>query len=259
MISLHTQEVLEASGLSPKEIKVYVALLSGGKTSAYVLARQTGLKKPTTYVVLETLIGKGLVRKVPRSKKLLYEAQSPDTLERMFSHRLEEVQSILPNLLALTTTRNASVKTLFFEGHEGMRQAYVYRQAELAGSDFVGFYGSAIHLEIPLEKIIYDWNHENVRLGISSRTLVPNDPTLREFRKHDARHLRAVKKLPVDEYSSALSIEITRLFVRISLYSEKQSIILDSPDVAQTFRQIFELLWRALPQRVFGYAGFRKQ
>lgn len=255
MISLHTQEVLAASGLSPKEIKVYVALLSGGQTSAYALARKTELKKPTTYVLLETLIEKGLVRRVPRSKKKLYEAQSPQVLEQAFSRKLKDVQSIVPNLLALATSGKTSVKTFFFEGIEGLHQAYSYRHKELAETEFVGFYGSAIRLDAPLAKIMIDWNLENAKLNITSRTLVPDDTSLKEFRQLDKQHLRTVKKIPVDEYSSELSIEITQLFVRITLYSEheKQSIVLDSPDVAGTFRQIFEMLWKLLPQKVSGY------
>ena len=254
MISSHTQEVLGNSGLSPKEIQVYITLLSNGRTSAYALARRTELKKPTTYVLLETLIEKGLVHKVPRSKKKLYEAQPPQVLEQMFAHRLRDVQSILPNLIALATTSAPSVKTLFFEGVEGMRQAYEYRQSELANMEFVGFYGSAIELDAALEKIVYDWNQENVRFGITSRTIVPADPSLREFRKLDRRHLRSVKKIPIREYSSALSIEVTSFFVRISLYEGKQSIILDHQSVALTFRQIFEMLWKLLPQKVSGYS-----
>lgn len=255
MISLYTQETLRSLGFSSKEIKMYVALLSGGRASAYALARRTGLKKPTAYVVLETLIEKGLVCKIPRSKKKLYEAQSPRVLEQMSLRKLKEVQSMLPNLLALTIADATSVKTLFFEGVEGMRQAYAYRQDELANTEFVGFYGSATNLDISLERIMYDWNVENARLRITSRTLVPDDPSLEEFRKHDAEHLRTVKKVSVEEYSSALSMEVTQFFVRISLYSEseKQSVILDSPRVAFTFRQIFEMLWKRLSQKNSGF------
>jgi hypothetical protein len=145
------------------------------------------------------------------------------------------------------------VKTLFFEGVEGMRQAYGYRHEELAGSEFVGFYGSAIRLDASLENIIAEWNAENTRMHITSRTLVPNDPSLRTFRALDKKHLRSVKKIPADEYTSELSIEITSLFVRISLYGEKQSIILEGSSVVLTFRQIFEMLWKLLPQKISGY------
>lgn len=257
MVSLFIQETLKSQGFSLKEIRVYTSLLSSGASSAYTIAHQTGLKKPTTYVVLESLVAKGLVRVVPRSRKKIYEAQSPHVLEQKLLYSLKQMQSVLPHLLALVSARSNSPNILFFEGIEGMRQSYLYRQSELADTEFVGFYGSAKYLDSSLEKIFYDWNDENARLRIVSRTFVPDDTSLEDFRRHDVQHLRTVKKMPTSEYSSAISVEITKFFVRISLYNtpEKQSIIIDSQSVALTFRQIFEMLWSALPQKTSGYGS----
>lgn len=65
-------ESLESLGLNEKEAKVYTALLQLGRVSAYSVSEKSGLKKPTTYVVLGELVKKGLVSKeVPRSRKQL--------------------------------------------------------------------------------------------------------------------------------------------------------------------------------------------
>jgi sugar-specific transcriptional regulator TrmB len=59
---------LKNLGLNEKEAKVYVALLQCPGATAYLIARHSGLKRPTTYVVLEDLIDKGVVTKIPRAK-----------------------------------------------------------------------------------------------------------------------------------------------------------------------------------------------
>jgi len=52
---------LKNFGLSDKEISLYLAVLANGPTTATNLARAAGLKRPTVYVLLETLLDRGLL------------------------------------------------------------------------------------------------------------------------------------------------------------------------------------------------------
>ena len=67
-------EALQNLGLTDKEARVYTALLKRGRTSAYGIAEESGLKKPTTYVILDDLIEKGLASRIPRVRKQLFVA-----------------------------------------------------------------------------------------------------------------------------------------------------------------------------------------
>ena len=60
-------------GLTDKQAKVYLALLSLESSTAYEIAQHCEVKKPTVYVILEELRQKGLVLKVPHAKKALFE------------------------------------------------------------------------------------------------------------------------------------------------------------------------------------------
>ena len=62
------KQALKTIGLSDKESAVYMALLQLGQATAYAVAVKSGLKKPTTYIILDELIEKGLVLKVPQMK-----------------------------------------------------------------------------------------------------------------------------------------------------------------------------------------------
>ena len=52
---------LEEIGLSEKEANVYLAILKVGRGTAYKIARLAGVKTPTTYLMLDDLLKKGLV------------------------------------------------------------------------------------------------------------------------------------------------------------------------------------------------------
>ncbi|KKR30424.1 MAG: Transcriptional regulator, TrmB, partial [Parcubacteria group bacterium GW2011_GWC1_39_8] len=87
------EKYLKDIGLSDKEAAVYLALLSFDKALVSDISEKAKIKRPTTYVILETLAKKGLVSESNIGKKTFYIAEPPEKLglfvERQI-HMLEE-------------------------------------------------------------------------------------------------------------------------------------------------------------------------
>jgi sugar-specific transcriptional regulator TrmB len=66
------QQFLQHYGLSQKEAAVYVACLRQGDGTVLQIARQANIKRPTTYVILEDLVTRGLVRSKKDRKSIHY-------------------------------------------------------------------------------------------------------------------------------------------------------------------------------------------
>src|SRR5258708_1208986 len=109
-------EALQTIGLSQKQSVVYTALLQLRKASSYSVAQKSGLKKPTTYVILDELIERGLVSRVPRVKKQLFVARSPEEAFGVAEEKLSLAKKKLPELLALTKGEKTKVHVAYFEG-----------------------------------------------------------------------------------------------------------------------------------------------
>jgi sugar-specific transcriptional regulator TrmB len=236
---------LKNLGLSSKEASIYLALLELGKASAYVVAKKADLKKPTTYVILDGLIEKGFVSRVPRARKQLYVAEHPNELIRSYREKLNKVEGIIPQLLAIAQKDSKSVKTIFLEGYEGMRKALWYRLDELDNSEFVGFYASADGVDKKLMDLIDEFNSAIFKKQITIRGIVPSHRSLKRFRKGDKENRRNMKIVPYSTYSASTSIDVSESFVRILMYKELQAIIIDNPNVAKTVKQIFEMIWNS--------------
>lgn len=73
-------DVLKTAGLDEKEAQVYLGLLELGTASVQLIASKAGLKRPTTYLILDSLQAKGMVSIIPRAKKALYTAESPEKI-----------------------------------------------------------------------------------------------------------------------------------------------------------------------------------
>ena len=132
-------EVLEKIGLNEKEAKVYLALLELGTASAYGIAPKANLKRPITYIVLESLMQKGLVTRVPQVRKALYVAEDPNKLLGEVRHKEELLKRFMPSLEVLYNARKEKPRVQLFEGIAGIRSVY---EKVLASGEEVLFFGT---------------------------------------------------------------------------------------------------------------------
>lgn len=237
-------EALQTIGLSDKQTSVYLALLQLGRGSAYSIALKSGLKKPTTYVILDELIEKGLVSRVPRVKKQLYIPHSPHEVFAAAKEKFAQAEEKLPELLALTKGADTKVNTLYFEGTEGIKQLMEYRVKEMSGAEMVGFYATDLNADPELVRYFKeDWPFKMQRLGISHRFIAPEHPSLKDYRNVDSKFGRTIKTVPYEQYSSEVAIDVIGDVVRIQDYKNLQGVAIENADVAKTVREIFEMVW----------------
>lgn len=121
---MEISQVLAQSGLTDKQSMVYLALLELGTSTVHLIANKAGIKRPTTYLILDELQGKGLVSVVPRAKKALYTAESPEKMIQDLNKKQEMLKRFLPNMLALYNTKKEKPQMQIFEGKEGVLEVY---------------------------------------------------------------------------------------------------------------------------------------
>jgi sugar-specific transcriptional regulator TrmB len=73
---------LQNMGFTEKEAKVYMTCLKSGPCTVKQLADDCGVKRPTTYVMLQSLMEKELVELVKRGKKTFFAAHHPNALRK---------------------------------------------------------------------------------------------------------------------------------------------------------------------------------
>lgn len=240
---MNTNDALMTLGLTEKEARIYRALLSMKEGSAYSIAQKSGVKKPTTYVLLEQLVEKNFVMRIPKVRKQLYVARPPTEVFHDAQKKLVEAETFLPVLLSLANKEQQEIKTLFYEGIKGMKQSWWYKIDELKDTEMLAFYASSIDFSPELINIAMEWNEEAAGKNIHTRAIAPNHPSLKKFRKLDKEHNKTVKVVPYSKYSSKVAIEISEQFVRIMMFKDLQAVILDNPNVAKAMKEIFEMTW----------------
>ena len=240
-------EALQTTGLNEKEAAVYTALLQLGRASAYSISVKSGLKKPTTYVILEQLIEKGMAQRVPRVKKQLYFANSPEQIFAVAQEKLHVAKQKLPELMAMTRTDENKVSTVFYEGMVGMKKLMEYGFKKNEGTEMLGFFATDKDVKSELSEYFKnEWAPEMKKRCITMRGVAPRDPSLAHYRKVDEEYGRDIKPIPLKEYSSEVAITVLGDIVKIEDYKNLQGIAIENKDVAKAFTQVFEMLWKRM-------------
>lgn len=239
---------LKKLNLSEKEARVYLALLELGPSTPYKIAKRAHLKRPTAYVIAEELVEKRLIVQMTGEKQKMYIARSPESYIEDVESRVREARKVLPELLALQRKQSDKPNILYFEGVEGLKQAYDYKLKEFYGKEIVGFFARMNEIDPDVHTNVFmPWNEAKLKNNISVRGFTVDDPKIADYKKFftikgpGAIH---AKFLPESLYSADCSLEIFDWAVRIVIMRSKQAIIIESSELATALRQVFELLWK---------------
>lgn len=243
-MDLHS--ALKNLGLSEKEAALYLALLQGGQATAYQLAKRSGLKKPTTYVILDELIERGAARKLMQGRGAIYVATDPVELFVEARSRFENAESALPQLRALAQGDKKMISASYFEGLVGVQEMYKQLLEKTAGKSYVGFFAHEKDTPKELREYWSVLNSEMVKRKIKLRGITTKDATTKEYLefKKMPRESLDLKGLSPGEYASNVSIEIYGDTTHILSHRYMQGLLIQNPDVANVLRQIFEMVWK---------------
>ncbi|MEK7583217.1 MAG: helix-turn-helix domain-containing protein [Patescibacteria group bacterium] len=238
------QSTLEKTGLSQKESLVYTALLELGASSVVGIAKKSGLKRPTVYLVLDELVKKGFISEVPEEKKRRFIALSPENIVDSFDQRARELRKMLPHLLDFYQGQSERPVIRFFNSHEGMMS--VYREVTKKGStqEILSFVSPE---NVPEE---FNENWDMFLRLFSGRGAKGREIFSISSLEHP--YVRQVKKIPNYQarVASAESLFPSDTIVygdKVALLSFKKgfAIIIESADVAKSLRSLFELAWQS--------------
>ena len=239
------EKYLQDLGLTDKEAGLYVTMLGMDNASVLELSKKTKINRTTVYLVLESLMKKGLASEIQIDKKTHYQAEPPERLETYVERQkivLEEqakrVKDLIPQLKSVERESGERPVVKYFEGREGIISS--------------------------LEEFLKGPKTEEFTYLLYPKDLVDEIFTEEEKRKY--RGMRLTKKiksqslytlkngeLQSDEMATRIKIDGNKYPITcdISIYGDRMrinvlgkglaSIFIQSKDVAETFKSLFKL------------------
>jgi sugar-specific transcriptional regulator TrmB len=240
------EQILEKGGLSPRQTEVYIALLKLGKGTVAEVMREAKMNRTTGYSVLDSLVGKGLVTISGKEPKQEYVAESPDRLieyldrEATEAHaRAKEIKNLIPELKSIHNVFGRP-KVMFYEGEEGLERVY---EDTLSSHEPIRAYANVEDVHKTLPSYFPGYYKRRAGKGIAIRAIFPKNSSALDLTAHDKEEMRETALIPADKYYFSPEINIYDDKIMIASWKEKLGITIQSKEIAEAMKSIFELAW----------------
>ncbi|MFH1749789.1 MAG: helix-turn-helix domain-containing protein [bacterium] len=236
---------LEKLGLGEKEQKVYLALLQLGKATANEIAYKSKIKRPTTYDILYRFKKDNFSYETEENGKRKFIANPPDKLLRILEEEKKNLEDDLPFLKSIYNINPSRPKVAYFEGLEGIMQLYDDTLTISKNEELLVY----VTAEAPeaLPDFIPDYVQRRVKKGIRVRGLYQDSAKIQEYLSKNKEQLRISKIVNPKDFTLKNEINIyANKIIILTFKPEPFGVMIESKEIANTQRAIFEMAWRGI-------------
>ncbi|MFA6461201.1 MAG: helix-turn-helix domain-containing protein [Candidatus Woesearchaeota archaeon] len=245
------QEILQNSGLSLNESKVYEALLYLGEANTQKISIKSKVHRRNVYDSLNKLIEKGLASETFIKGERFFKAINPERLKEIIREKEIALDQFLPEMKKLYSSLEPEAEAYFFKGVEGFKNYLQLILQEKQTAYFIG--AKAFWLDPRLKHYLRHFETQRKAAGIKFMHLFDY-----EVKTEKPEILKLVGKpykfLP-PKYSSPTAVDIfgdyVVMFVGVKpgeLYEEPLQFILKSKLLADGYRKFFQFMWDFCPE-----------
>ena len=234
------QNILESIGLNGKEACIYLAALETGSSPVSKIASKAKLNRVTAYDILEKLVKKGMINFFTKDKIKYFTATDPEIVVNEFKKRTADLQKSLPDLKRLHgDTIHPRVR--YFEGLEGIKSIYA---DTLKSKTEILNYGNSQEIRTHWPTYDEDYVKQRAILKIYLRGIAIDDQYGRWVQARDTENHREIRLVNKNQFNFTNEINIydDKLAI-ISFKDELIGMIIESPEIANTQRAIFKMVW----------------
>lgn len=240
------KDILKNIGLTEKESAIYLALLDFGEALPGVIGDRAGVKRTTAYFTLNELVKRGLATKIKIGGYYHYQPLHPHSLLEKQHRLFQDLESIIPKLIARQGRFNVQPEITLHHGREG-----VIKVMEDTLSTTGEIYGWA-DIDEASTGYLNDYYPEYVRKKnerkIWVRAIFSDGPEGRKFQERGPKELREAYLIPGKAFPFANEINIYDDRIFIISHKDKLGIIIRNKNIAETQKSIFKLSFFAAQQ-----------
>jgi len=239
---MQIKDILLTVGLQEHEARVYLAALELNESTVLPIAKKAGVKRTYCYDILADLMKKGLITYFEKNNRRRYVAENPEKIADNLKNRLNDFKEALPELRSIYNTPTGKPKVRYYEGREGVIS--LYEEVIKSKTKSLDAIASPTDIYGEIGDYFTSYIKKSLAHKIKTRELITKNglgiPYLSEYKKplQEARVLPETVKISTDMmiYDNKLAM--------ISYGTEIHAVVIESSEIVQTQKALFELLWQ---------------
>lgn len=239
---------LQQYGLSEKEARIYLALMEMGPSAVSEIAFRAKINRTTAYDILENLVRYTLVSYVGDKKTKHYVAENPELLvsflnqqSREFKEKAEQAKHKLPELKSIYNLLPHKPKVKYYEGEEGI--IAMYEDSLTSSTDILSWLDPSQTHEFS-DEYMTEYYKRRAEKRIHMRTILKDSPLTKAIFDRDDVEDRESRIVPAEMMDIVPECYIYDDKVAYMSLREKFGVMIESKDIADAQRSLFELAWK---------------
>ncbi len=255
-------EILQELGLTKSEISTYLALLELGQSTTGPIVDKAKISSSKIYEILDKLIQKGLVSYILKGKVKYFEATNPERIldllkekEKELEKQRNEIKKLLPELTRKKDLSKYKENAGIYKGMKGLEITF-YESLNNMKNETIYIIGIPSRSE-KVNRFFVKWNKYRAELGIKEKALF-NEKARGELQTlPENTTLTEIKYMPEGIVTpAAINILGNRtLIFPAETKDEPLLIMIESKEIADSFKAQFELLWNMQSKEINGIEG----
>ncbi len=235
---------LERVGFTPREIRVYMALLELGESPVGKIIKQSGIPSSKIYETLDKLKSKGLASSVTKNNKYYFLASSPDTILDHLDHQRRMItEDVVPQLKSLQTKDKITRTVTLYEGIRALKSIYDLMLRTLHKGDTIYAMGVPLRVQELLYNHLQQFTKKRVKAGIWLKIIYE-----REARSYGETRKKAgytlVRYMKKDSLTPTWVDIFTDYVVLFEIGDSPRAVLIKDPDMAESFKHYFTFIWK---------------
>ncbi len=237
---MEKEAILKEYGLTEKEIKIYLTLLSLGNVNLQEISKRVDLPRTTVYNTLTYLHQKGLISKIIKKGVTFYEASDPKKLLDNLKEKAKLMETILPELESLKELKKDSSSVEIYQGFKGISTIISDVFKVKQQTYYFGSYSKSLEILKHLPSHARTMRMDN---KIPAKIII--DPYNEEI-----FHKSSYKKITEMKFLKSLKDFPCMVFIygdKVAIYTVEGDligIIIKNKEVALAMKIVFEMYWK---------------
>jgi sugar-specific transcriptional regulator TrmB len=239
-----TNQLIRCTGLAETPIRIYFATLELGQASIQQIAKKSAVKRTSIYNFLPILIQMGLILETSKKRRKVYSAMDPYQLFEHTKSKMNELESLLPELSALNNSHISKPRVTYYEGLEGTEEVYadmLHERKEIFA------YEDLEHMKKAMRGSFFaNWPSERAKRNIGFKSITRDSSVAREFNKQNIKLLRKAKFIQVEDLKTEINIYGDKVALMSFQTNPPFCVLIEDKNIAMTLKTMWQELWKKL-------------
>lgn len=236
------EKTLKNYGLTEKQAKIYLACLELGSASVVKISQKASLARSTTYEVLESLKGQGLVSTFQKKKVQYFSVEEPQKVVSLAKEKAELLEQALPQFRAMYGQGKTQPTVRFYQGKQGMK---LILDEMLNEAKEISAFSSADDLFSTLESFP-EFVKKRLKQKIPAKVILRDSIKARERQKLGQQELREVRIIPADYDYHGMTFIWGKKIAMFSFEKDLVALVIESEELNKVQKAMFDIIWQGL-------------